>query len=111
LLESGRMTWELSMIMVQQLILTSDIVKDLAFQPVAGQLARLLVEKFGEEEGSRVSKDLTLDQMATHIGTTREVVCRMLYKILNQGLINVTRTEFVFTNRDDLNQLAQKSGN
>jgi CRP-like cAMP-binding protein len=111
LLASGRMSWKLLKLMVMQLILTSDTIEGLAFQPVAGRLARLLVERFGKDEVSRVSRDLTLDEMATHIGTTREVVCRMLHKFSDQGLIDITRTEFVFTNKNGLNQLAQKNGN
>ena len=97
--------------MVQRLLLASDIVEGLAFQPVAERLARFLVGRFGEDEGQKVSRDLTLDEMAAHIGTTREMVCRMLHKFSNQGLIDITRTEFVFRDRRGLNQLAKKLGN
>jgi hypothetical protein len=48
---------------------------------------------------------LTLDDMATRIGTTREMVCRVLYRFADKKLINVTRTEFVLTDRDGLSCL------
>ena len=52
---------------------------------------------------------MTLDEMAAHIGSTREMVCRILQRFANQGLIEITRTEFSFTDREQLNLLAQKS--
>jgi CRP-like cAMP-binding protein len=103
--------WELCRLVVRRVQRASDILDELAFQPVAERLARFLVDRFGGVEGERVARNLTLDEMAAHIGTTREMVCRMLHKFSNQGLIDITRTEFVFTDQDGLNQLAQKNGN
>jgi len=37
---------------------------------------------------------MTLDEMAAQVGTTREVVCRLLYRFADDGLITITRTEF-----------------
>jgi CRP-like cAMP-binding protein len=70
-------------------------------------LAKFLVGCFGEDPGERISRDLTLDEMAAHVGTTREMVCRILHRFSNQGLIEITRTEFVFTDREGLDQLAR----
>ena len=111
LLENGEISWELTLLMVQRLLIASDIVDGLAFQPVAGRLAKFLVDQYGDEGGDRVSRDLSLDDMAAHIGTTREMVCRILHKFSNQELIDITRTEFVFKNREGLKILAKKLGN
>jgi len=111
LIENGEISWELTLLMVQRLLIASEIVEGLAFQPVAGRLAKFLVDQFGDEAGERVSRDLTLDDMAAHIGTTREMVCRILHKFSNQELIDITRTEFVFKNREGLKILAKKLGN
>jgi len=106
--ENPSSLWELCRLVVQRVQRASNILDELAFQPVAGRLARFLLDRFGGVEGERVARDLTLDEMAAHIGTTREMVCRMLHKFSNQGLIDITRTEFVFTDQKSLKQLAQK---
>ena len=86
----------------------SDIVEELAFQSIPGRLARLLIDRYGGEDGP-VARDLTLDDMAAHIGTTREMVCRALYRFADDGMIEITRTEFSFKDRDLLVQLAHKN--
>lgn len=110
LLRDGRLSWELARLILRRASKASAIVDDLAFQPVAGRLAKLLVERFGDLRQERVSRSMTLDEMAAHIGTTREVVCRILQRFSNQGLIEITRTDFVFTDREGLAQLALKTG-
>jgi CRP/FNR family transcriptional regulator len=106
LLENGKMAWEISTLMVKRMLLASDIVEGLAFQPVISRLAQFLIEHFGEDEGEKISRDVTLDEMAAYIGSTREMVCRMLQKLSGHGLIDITRTEFTFTNREGLRELA-----
>ncbi len=105
---NGQATWALTVLMSSRMQRASNIVDDLAFQPVAGRLARLLVDRFGSTGGERVSRDLTLDEMAAHIGSTREMVSRILHRFANQGLIEITRTEFTFKDQKKLTQLAQK---
>lgn len=51
-----------------------------ADQPVAGRLARLLVAFSSGREAGPIPRSLTLDEIATRIGTTREVVCRFLHR-------------------------------
>lgn len=106
ILGNGAMSWELTTLMVERMLLASDIVEGLAFQPVASRLAVFMLRRFGEHSGERISRDLTLDEMAAHIGTTREMVCRLLHRFLNQGYIDIARTEFIFTDRGGLKKLA-----
>jgi len=108
LLRNGQMSWELSCLMVTRMERASEIVKELAFQPVQGRLARLLLDRYGASSESPVHRDLTLDEMAAHIGSTREMVCRALYRFSDDGLIQITRTEFLFTDQSKLEDLAQK---
>ena len=107
LLQNGQMSWELTTLMVQRMLLASDIVEGLAFQPVAVRLAQFLLDRFGEDGIEKVSRDLTLEEMAAHIGTTREMVCRMLNKFSNQGLIEISRTEFMFKDRKGLQRIVK----
>jgi hypothetical protein len=54
-----------------------------------------------------IPRALTLDELAARLGTTREVVCRTLYRFADKNLINVTRTEFVLSDREGLARLAE----
>lgn len=107
LLQHGQVSWELSRLMVQRMAQASEIIETLAFQPVAGRLARFLVE-LSPDDRSPVARSLTLDEMAARVGSTREVVCRFLQRFANDGLINITRTEFVINNPDGLQEIARQ---
>jgi len=108
LLENGQVAWELSRLMVKRMLRASEIVEELAFQPVAGRLARLLIEYPGGAPSGPTARSLTLDDMAARIGSTREMVCRFLQRFADEDLIKITRTEFEITNRDRLLDMAQK---
>lgn len=105
--QRGEVTWELCCLMVERMQRASSILGEMAFQPVAGRLARLLIENFEKSSRDRTERDLTLDEMAARIGTTREMVCRLLYRFSDENLIKVTRTEFHLTDRFRLMQLAE----
>ncbi len=107
LLENGRLSWGLAGLMVERMLRASEIVEELAFQPVAGRLARFLLEQFGDREGDIVSRDLTLDEMAARIGSTREMVCRHLYQFADEGVIQINRTEFKIQNQGLLTRIAR----
>lgn len=107
ILQHGQVSWELSCLMVQRMAQASEIIETLAFQPVAGRLARFLVD-ISPEENSPVARSLTLDEIAARVGSTREVVCRFLQRFANGGLINITRTEFIINNLDGLKEVARQ---
>lgn len=108
MLRNGRMSWELSRLLVARMQHASEMVEELAFRPITGRLAHLLLERYGGEKGRPVARDLTLDEMAARIGSTREMVCRALYRFSDDGLIEITRTEFRFTAPEKLEELARK---
>lgn len=104
ILQHGELIWEISQLMVKRMLRASDMVEELAFQPVTSRLARLLLEEY--PDGQRlVVRHLTLDEMAARIGSTREMVCRILYRFATQGAIEINRTEFVFKDRQILEKL------
>jgi CRP-like cAMP-binding protein len=107
--EHGRMSWELCRLMIQRMQRASTIVEELAFQPVSGRLARLLLDDFESIGEAAIARHLTLDEMAARVGTTREMVCRALYRFADKKLIDVTRTEFVLTDKDGLRRAAEGS--
>jgi CRP-like cAMP-binding protein len=75
---------------------------------VAGRLARLLIDYPGQAGPGPVARSLTLDEMASRIGSTREMVCRFLQRFADDDLIKITRTEFEINDRQRLQEMAQK---
>ncbi len=106
MLSSGQFTWDLAELMVERMMRASRILEELAFQPVAGRLAALLLGQLEDQSGDILARDLTLDEMAARIGSTREMVCRHLYHFSDQGAIQINRTEFKVTDQDLLENLA-----
>ncbi|MCP5095401.1 MAG: Crp/Fnr family transcriptional regulator [Chloroflexi bacterium] len=106
---NGRFSWEFSRFAVRRMRRASEIVEELAFQPVRGRLARLLLTHYGEAVDEFVARDLTLDQMAAHVGTKREMVCRLLYQFAAEGAIEISRTEFMIANREKLEVSAHEA--
>ncbi len=108
LLNNGKFTWALTQLMVERMLIASQILEELAFQPVAGRLAHLLLEQFEDQSGDTLTRDMTLDDMAARIGSTREMVCRHLYQFADRGAIQINRTEFKVTDQDLLQHFAGK---
>ena len=108
ILRNGGVSWEISRLMADRMQRASDLVEGLAFHPVAGRLARLLLDHFETAGDASISRYLTLDEMAARIGSTREMVCRALYSFSDKKLIEVTRTEFVLTDHEGLAQLSKR---
>ena len=106
---NGRMSWELCCLMIQRMQRASVIVEELAFQPIARRLASHLIGNFESAGDDSIHRHLTLDEMAARVGTTREMVCRALYSFADKKFINITRTEFVLTDRDGLENIADGS--
>jgi CRP/FNR family transcriptional regulator len=81
-----------------------DTISDLAFQPVTGRLAKLLLEQVPPSENS-AHRDLTLDRIATMVASSPEVVCRSLYQLQRSGLLQVTRASITLHDRSALERL------
>ncbi len=109
LLAHGHILWELCELMVRRMEHASTVVEELAFQPVAGRLAQLLVAVSAGREKEPIPRSLTLDEIASRTGTTREVACRFLHRFADEGLIDITRSEFVVHDRRRLEELARQS--
>lgn len=81
-----------------------ETISDLAFQPVTGRLAKLLLERVPASESS-AQRDLTLDQIASMVATSPEVVCRTLYQFQRDGMLQVTRASITLNDRSALERL------
>lgn len=105
---NGVFSWEVSKLVVSRIQYVSELLESMTFHPIAVRLARLLVGIADGEEKASIERNLTLDEMAARIGSTREMVCRLLYKFSDEGLIKITRTDFSVTDPSRLLKRAQK---
>jgi len=83
-----------------------DNIYNLAFNPVAGRLAKLVIEKFINAESSTVQRDLTLEDMGAMIASSPEVICRILYQFQSDGYLKVNRASITLHDREALERLA-----
>ncbi len=84
-----------------------ETISDLAFQPVTGRLAKLLLEWVPASETS-AQRDLTLDQIASMVASSPEVVCRTLYQLQRGGMLEITRASITLNDREALENLVSQ---
>lgn len=101
--------WDLCILLNQKLRRASDVIEGMAFSANAGRLAKLLLDFFETQGENPVRRTMTLDEMAASIGTTREVVCRLLYRFSDTEIIQVNRTHIRLLNRNGLLNVATGS--
>jgi CRP-like cAMP-binding protein len=77
---------------------------DLAFNPVTSRLAGVLLEQV-PAEADTAPRDLTLDQIAARVATSPEVVCRILYQLQRDGVLELTRATIKVSDRAALEGL------
>ncbi len=98
--------WEIASLLVHSMRHVREVVYGCAFHSVAERLARLLLSHYQPEEGQVVSRDLTLEEMAAIVGSTRELVCKILYRFADHNLLQIRRRELVFIDVERLQSLA-----
>ena len=77
----------------------TDLVEDLALRTVRGRLARFLLEN---ANAGSVTRSWTQEDMASRIGTVRDMVGRTLRGMANAGLIRLDRQRIVLLDRERL---------
>jgi CRP/FNR family transcriptional regulator len=83
------------------------VVQDLAMRNVKGRLARLLLEQAEAAEKGTSPDPLTQEEMASHLGTVREVVGRALRSLAAAGIISMERHQIVIVDRERLREEAE----
>jgi CRP-like cAMP-binding protein len=84
----------------------SNLVEELSSTQVIGRLAKLLLGKYAGEE-STVGLWLTQQDMASMIGTCREVVNRSLKIMEDKGAIKLGRQRVIVLKKDILAEMAK----
>jgi CRP/FNR family cyclic AMP-dependent transcriptional regulator len=75
---------------------TTEQVKSLALQDVYGRLARMLIELSDEADGGRVVRlRLTQQDIADRVGSSREMVNRVLRDLVTGGYVSVDDGHYV----------------
>ena len=90
----------------------AELVEILSLREVGQRLARLLIEhaqRHGKEsiDGVRFNLNLTHNQLASRIGSVREVVTRMLTRLQEQGLIIYQGKEILIPDLSALSAYAE----
>jgi CRP/FNR family transcriptional regulator len=93
----------------------SDTVEDLALHTVRTRLARFLLTHASAElgevaDGTQPPKRWTQEEIATYIGTVRDVVGRTLRTFADDGLIRRERGRLVVMDRAGLERAAMMNG-
>lgn len=82
------------------------MVEDLSMRSVKGRLARLLLEQAQANESGAVPRLLTQEEMASHLGTVREMVGRALRSLAAEGIIEFDRHRIVVLDAERLAEAA-----
>ena len=84
-----------------------NVVQDLAMRNVKGRLARLLLEQAQAAEKGMPPDALTQEEMASRLGTVREVVGRALRSLVAEDIISMEKQRIVIVDRKRLEQAAE----
>jgi len=99
--------WEITTILMKRMREASNTINQMAFEDVLTRLASLILDEYYSKDQHQVPRNMTLDDMAARIGTKREVVCRLLYRLRDKGIIEITRNQFLIKDIENLKLLAK----
>jgi len=103
--------WHFLRLMARRLRRTNDALENLLFGDVPRRVARMLLDmagRFGDPtpDGVRVHHDLTQEQLAQHVGASRESVNKALSELANRGVIRLESKSVVIL---DMQKLQRKA--
>jgi len=82
----------------------TNLVEDLSLRTVRGRLARFLLD---HAEAGQVTRRWTQEEIATHVGTVRDMVGRTLRAFVDAGLIRMERQRIIVLDREGLEAEAE----
>jgi CRP/FNR family transcriptional regulator len=83
------------------------VVQDLAMRNVRGRLAHLLLAQAEAANRGDLPVSLTQEEMASQLGTVREVVGRSLRMLVAEGIVEIDRNRIVILDRSRLEAEAE----
>ena len=82
------------------------LATDLVFKNVTGRLAHLLLEREGLAHVSGNNLKITQQEMASMIGTVRELVSRSLKEMESIGAVSLEHNQIIINDKDRLEELS-----
>ena len=89
-----------------QLRILAGLVEDLSFRHVTSRVAKLLLDYAEAPAGGGGRPRLTQQEIASMVGSVREVVGRSLGALEREGAIRIERARIVVADRDALRRMA-----
>lgn len=71
------------------------LVEDLAVRTVKGRLAHLLLEQAKSNQTDEIPRYMTHEEMASHLGTVREMIGRALHSLAAADIIKIERHQII----------------
>lgn len=98
--------WQMCCKLNERSLEVRNIIEDFSSSSVGSRLARLLVSEFETLDEDCIPRNMTLEEIASSVGSTKEVVCRYLRRMSDENLIQVERDRFILINKIELTELA-----
>jgi CRP-like cAMP-binding protein len=100
--------WELFRVQARAMRKAREIIYGLAFQPVAGRLAKLLLERSQGQTAKPIERDLTLSEIASIVASSQQVICRLLYQFQSDGILQINRASIMIQDFPALEQITEE---
>jgi CRP/FNR family transcriptional regulator len=100
--------WELFRVQARAMRKAREIIYGLAFQPVAGRLAKLLLERSQGQIAKPIERDLTLSEIASIVASSQQVICRLLYQFQSDGILQINRASITIQDFPALEQITEE---
>jgi CRP/FNR family transcriptional regulator len=100
------LAWALIESMARRARYLVNMVEDLSMRSVKGRLARLLLEQAEANDSGAVPRLLTQEEMASRLGTVREMVGRALRSLAAEGVVEFDRHRIVVLDAKRLADIA-----
>ncbi len=105
LMKYPRAMWDIPKKLTGTMRNAREIIYGLAFQPVASRLAGFILDNLESTGQDSFEREMTLEEIATVLATSAEVVCRLLYQFQTDGILKITRTQISLEDQAALEKL------
>ena len=100
--------WQINLELVKHLRNKSELIENFAFSTISRRLARLLLDQFEGVTETSITRNMSLEEIGTIIGTTPIMICKHISRFAEKGLITVSRSEFILSNKVALKEIANE---
>jgi len=105
LMKYPKAMWDIPRKLTSTMRSAREIIYRLAFQPVSSRLAGFLLDNLESPQHDSIEREMTLEEIASVLATSAEVVCRLLYQFQADGILKITRTHISFEDQTALEKL------